>query len=203
MADRMITPRKTLLRNTLLARFAHAKAEADASNARVRQRSADRLETILKNPDLKRKLAGLKDRALTPLDRLQLEQAIAVMAPSARRLVSLRVRDRLQAILRHAIYRRRALMRFAVLACLLSGEILTSYVHTPVGRPVRLALAFDITWTLPDGSLRQEREEKGTRVILMRNPDGRLALRRWFDGVGYGELSVEKDFVRKQTYLSD
>jgi hypothetical protein len=198
MADRMSTRRKTLL-----ARFAHAKMEADASNARVRQRSANLLDNMLNDPDLKRQVKGLNDPGLTPLDRVQLQQALVLMAPSARRRFSLRARERLQVISRHTIYHWRAMVRFAVFAALLLAEILTSSVHTPVGRPVRLARALIISWDLLDGSFRPEQEEKDTRLILMRRPNGSLALRRWFDGVGYGELPVEPSFVRQETYLSD
>ncbi|XYD06877.1 hypothetical protein R1A27_17020 [Methylobacterium sp. NMS12] len=189
--------------NTLAARFAQAKATADASNARLRQASATRLAAILADPDPTRRITGLRDRALTPYDRAQLQQALAEQLPGRRRRLPLSLSHRLRAILRHAGYHRRALLRIVALlvpALTLAG---LAHLHTPIGRPVSLGEAFLIDWRLPDGTSRREQEATGTRFVLLAQPDGGLALRRWFAGRGYGEVPVTPAFVRQSLYAAD
>lgn len=188
---------------TLVARFAQAKATADASNARLRQASATRLAAILADSDPARRIAGLRDRALTPYDRAQLHQALAEQLPGRRRRLPLSLSHRLRAMLRHAGYHRNALLRIAALLVPSVTLAALAHLHTPTGRPVSLSQTFVIDWCLPDGTIRREQEAPGTRLVLMAKPDGGLALRRWFAGRGYGEAPVTPDFVRQSLYAAD
>ena len=187
---------------TLRVRFAHAEADADASIARVRRQSAARLDDLLNDPDPKRQIAGLRDPTLTPFDRSQLEQRLSGKFRSRPALFSATLRDRLHSVLREATYHRRALIRTAILATFVTTVIVTSYAHTPIGRPVRLDETFDITWRFPDGSSRSEQEERGTRLILVTKPSG-YVLRRWFNGAGYGERPIGAPFANQYLDPSD
>ncbi|EIZ84324.1 MULTISPECIES: hypothetical protein [Methylobacterium] len=182
---------------TLAARFAQAKAQADASNARLRRASAARLAEILADPDPARQLAGLRDRALTPFDRAQLQRALTEKLPGRRRRLPLSLCQQLAALLRQLRYRRRALTRAAVLATPLLAAAVLADRHTPTGRPVRLREGFIISWRLPDGSIHQEQEAANTRLVLLHTSDGGFALRRWFPRLGYGEVAVEPAFIER------
>lgn len=181
----------------LVARFAQAKAQADASNARLRRASAARLAEILADPNANRRLAGLRDKALTPFDRAQLQRVLAEKLPEQRQRSPLGLRRQAAALLRQLRYRRRALIKAALLAVPLLAAATLTYRHTPDGRAVRLKESFVICWRLPDGSLLWEQEAAYARVVLLRGSDRSFALRRWFPRLGYGEVSVEPTFVER------
>lgn len=182
---------------TLAARFAQAKAQADASNARLRRASAARLAELLADPDPARQLAGLRDKALTPFDRAQLQRALAEKLPRRHRRLPLNLRQQVAALLQQLRYRRRALTWAALLAAPLLAAATLTHRHTPAGQPVRLKETFIISWRLPDGSVRREQEAPRTRLVLLSKPNGKTDLRRWFSRVGYGEVEVGPAFVER------
>lgn len=181
----------------LAARYAQAKAQADASNARLRRASAARLAEILADPNPTRGLVGLHDKALTPADRAQLQRALAEKLPGRRRRLPLGPRRRAAALLRQLRYRRHTLTQAVLLAAPLLVAVALTYHHTPNGRMVRLRESFVISWRLPDGSLLRKHEPSYARLVLLRGSEGSFALRRWFPRLGYGEVAVEPAFVER------
>lgn len=180
----------------LRARFSAAEAHVDATRGRARRASAKRLREILAQP-AKRWPAGLRDKALTPADRAELENAVANALPrrGPRRWISLAGTRR--RLLHHVRYRRRGLVMLALLAAPAVSVAWSSWRHTlPDAVPVRLTTPFIIPWRLPGGQTLRIEEATGAEFVWFTRAD-RSHLRRWFDGRGYAEVEVSNAFTRE------
>jgi hypothetical protein len=178
---------------TLRERFLDAKADVDASNREIRQASATRLADLKAQTDPIKQVAGLKDPALTPFDREQLERAIADRLPRRRVRVPRSFTDTMRNGLRHARYHWRGLVLLGLISIPVTviGGIAASNTGQSMGV---FNNDLSIVWQFPDGlSETISVPAKSAVVVTGRLPNGDYRLRYWsaIDGYGVAVVSPE------------
>jgi hypothetical protein len=184
---------------TLRKRFLDAKADVDASKREIRQASAKKLAELKAQKDPMKQLAGLKDPALTLIDREQLEQAIANHLPRRRFRVPRSLTDVMNSCLRQARYHWRGLVLTGLISIpvVTIGWIASSNTGQSMGQ---YSNNYDITWQFPDGhSEIIPVAAKSAAVVIGRLQNGDYRLRYWSAGDGYGVAIVSAGALSRIT----
>ena len=190
-------------RSQLLERLRGARADVDASRARLRKASAERLAKLLERP-AKQRLNALADPALSPFDRALLERSVEDELPKRRIVVPHSWIEDARAIGRSLRFHRRAATRIMLAVAPATCFVILALLGTP-GRAIGVSFNVPMTvdWTLPDRSPLHEDLPMGTPSVLLIS-HGSGYLRKWFDGRGYGysgpvpdELIDEHHIIRR------
>ena len=167
----------------LLDQFRKAEAAVDASKANLRQRSAKRLEQLLKL-SARERLEALRDPALTEFDRGQLEHSLQNQLPM-RRARFARTASSRGLIWRFVRYHRRACLRGAIAIAPLAWFGVHAVMATPVGAmPVTIKTPLRVKWLMPGGYREQDdiaADADGIWIFV--NGEGHL--RQWIPRQGY------------------
>ena len=184
---------------SLRERFLDAKADVDASNREVRQASATRLAELKAEKDLIKQLAGLKDPALTPFDREQLERAIGSRLPRRRFTVPRSFTDTVRRGLRHARYHWRGLVLLGLIS--IPVTVVVGIAASNTGQSIGVFNNdFDFVWQFPDGhSETLSVAAKSAVVVTGRLPNGDYRLRYWSAIDGYGVAVVSPQTLDRIT----
>lgn len=172
-------------RTRLKEQFQAAEAAVDASNAVLRKRSAERLESLLKL-SARERLSSFADASLTPFDREQLERSLEAQLPRQHVL-------RVDAPVAKSLWGKRFVRRHrrGLIATVLTIVPMALFgvkallMTPPHPIPIQVNRPLAINWTLPDGSLSHENLPAGSLYFLYAKGDLSW-FRRWFPSAGYG-----------------
>jgi hypothetical protein len=179
---------------TLWSRYTEAKADVDASDAENRRASAKRLAEILKSTNRSALVAGLKDPALIPFDREQLENAIAVRLPRHRLRIPLTIATTLGLAARHVRYHWRGLALFALIATPVITATGVAWHNTGAFK-ASFSQAWTFDWHFPDGHVEAVSIPAEAGVVAIgRLRNGNISLRFWDPNAGYGRTDVPADW---------
>ena len=175
---------------TMLGRFTQARADVDASNADLRKASARRLAQLLKAEKSSALVAGLKDPALIPFDREQLEYAIVERLPHHRSHVPPALKATLRSGLRQVRYHWRGLV-WSILI-ITPVFVFAAFAWNNTGESkVFIANNWDFNWTFPDSHTEKFSIPAGQAVVAMQpSQDDKIWLRFWDPNKGYGRTPV-------------
>jgi hypothetical protein len=185
----------------LWSRYAEARADVDASNAEGRRASAMRLAELLKSTDRSALVAGLRDPALIPFDRAQLENAIAVRLPRRRIRIPLTIVATLRLGARHARYHWRGLVLFTLIATPVIATAGIAWENTGEFK-VTFANEWIFDWRFPDGHTEAIPISAGAAVVAMhQSQDGQVLLRLWDPNAGYGRAVVPGNWFSEHAQI--
>lgn len=175
---------------TMLDRYTQARADVDASNADLRKASAERLAQLLKAEKSSALIDGLKDPALIPFDREQLEYAIAERLPHHRSHFPPALGATLRSSLRQARYHWRGLV-WSILT-IAPAFVFAAFAWENTGESkVSFATEWTFDWTFPDSHTEKLSIPAGATVVAMRpSRDDEIWLRLWDPNKGYGRTPV-------------
>jgi hypothetical protein len=184
---------------TLRERFLDAKADVDASNREIRQASATRLAELKAETDPMKQLAGLKDPALTPFDREQLERAIGGRLPRRRFTVPRSFTDTMRSGFRHARYHWRGLVLIGLIS--IPVTVIGGFAASNTGQSMGVFNNdFSIKWQFIDGHNETLTvPAKSAVVVTGRLPNGDYRLRYWSAIDGYGVAVVSPQTLDRIT----
>lgn len=172
------------------SRFAEAQADVDASNAEVRRASAMRLAELLKSTDRSALVAALRDPALIPFDREQLEYAIAARLPRRRSHSSLTFGTTIRLGLRLALYHWRGLVWSILIITPVFVFAAFAWENTSESK-VSFAAGWTFDWKFSDSHSEAISIPAGATVVAMRRlRDEPILLRFWDPNKGYGRTEV-------------
>lgn len=168
----------------LADRFRAAEVAVDASQEKLRKRSAKRLAELL---DLspRQRLKSLSEPGLTRFDREQLERSVEVALPRYRRRrvkVPLLDTSKVWQILR---YHHRMLLRCVIALAPIAYFGVHAVLATPSqATPVVVTTPLHVDWYMP-GGFHQKQDISADSHEVWAVVDGQRQFRRWVPGQGY------------------